>query len=53
MRLTTELPIDEVLDEIAAALESPGSAVVVVAPPGDLIVRVTRRPLLGRAAQIL
>jgi ATP-dependent helicase HrpB len=34
MRLTTDLPIDEVLDEIAAALESPGSAVVVVAPPG-------------------
>src|SRR5438552_5085597 len=34
MRLTTDLPIDEVLDEIAAALESPGSAAVVVAAPG-------------------
>jgi ATP-dependent helicase HrpB len=34
MMVSTDLPIRAVLDEIAAALESPGSAVVVVAPPG-------------------
>ncbi|HUP72281.1 MAG TPA: ATP-dependent helicase HrpB [Acidimicrobiales bacterium] len=34
MMLSTDLPIRAVLDEIAAALKSPGSAVVVVAPPG-------------------
>ena len=31
---TADLPIDSVLDEIAAALDAPGSAAVVVAPPG-------------------
>ena len=34
MTLSTDLPIGTVLDEIAAALRPPGSAAVVVAPPG-------------------
>src|SRR5688500_20140827 len=34
MTLRTDLPIGAVLDEIAAALQPPGTAAVVVAPPG-------------------
>ena len=34
MTPTTDLPIGAVLDEIATALEAPGTAAVVVAPPG-------------------